>query len=443
MMINKFLNYVKTNIEIICFALVLIVALGANIHFAQTKESLFCDEIYSYGLSNSVEYPFLDVESSTAMSENNSGWVTSDYFTNYLVVHEWERTSYKQVWTNQAADTLPPFYYMILHFVCSLFPGIISKWEGLAINFLFFGVALFYLWRLTAKHVDTKYALAACAAWAFSAACINTVTYIRMYAMLACIVLIFLDFFSGIIMQQHRITLYQYVKLILILIAGTLVHYYFLIFVAIIAIQYFIYLLLTKHFRQILVYATAFLIAAVGIVVIFPPITKQFIGYRGTESLNNFFSKANGFIGYYNNLNDTFFGGFLPVIILMLIIITVKTLVEGIQHRSITEKQMSARMICAAVVLYILVVAKIAPFSDREGNRYLYMIYPVIAFLMVYICCYIPKKVRFAVLFSMCLWIGFDTARSENILFQYQDTDILTDIIAKDEGEDCIYRVLV
>lgn len=60
------------------------------------------------------------------------------------------------VWTvtrMQTYDVHPPFYYLLLHTVCSLFPGRFSKWSGIGLNIVLFVLSWSVLAKLTRRIV--------------------------------------------------------------------------------------------------------------------------------------------------------------------------------------------------------------------------------------------------------------------------------------------------
>ena len=125
------------------------------------KEGWFLDEVYSYGLSNSTEGPFLtdlhtDWENGTVFDR--------DELMQYVMVAENERFDYATVYYNQTQDVHPPLYYFFLHTVCSLFPGSFTKWTGIGLNFVFLGCTLAAMYALALELLhDSKKALFACA----------------------------------------------------------------------------------------------------------------------------------------------------------------------------------------------------------------------------------------------------------------------------------------
>lgn len=63
----------------------------------------------------------------------------------YMTAKKGNRFDFASVWWNQTQDVHPPFYYALLHTVCSLLPGTFSKWYAGMINMMF---AIFTLYVL-------------------------------------------------------------------------------------------------------------------------------------------------------------------------------------------------------------------------------------------------------------------------------------------------------
>ena len=97
--------------------LILVVQLLNVLYWGSKKEGYYIDELWTYGLANSYEAPFL-WEKAGYMNE----WHEPEFYMDYLVANEGEKFAFHSVYENQARDVHPPFYYMILHTVCSLFP---------------------------------------------------------------------------------------------------------------------------------------------------------------------------------------------------------------------------------------------------------------------------------------------------------------------------------
>ena len=94
------------------------------------------DETVTYGLANSCYAPFIsDVTEDKTLVHV---LLTKDDFKEYLTAGEEDAFAFDSVYYNQTQDTQPPLYYMLLHFLCSLFAGQYSKWIGLSLNLVLY-----------------------------------------------------------------------------------------------------------------------------------------------------------------------------------------------------------------------------------------------------------------------------------------------------------------
>ena len=104
----------KTNTTKILFAAILVLQLVCMFFYANAKQGYFVDELWSYGLANSYYHP--DVGWNGALQK---GWVTGNYFHDYLRVLPDQRFAYGSVIYNQVYDYHPPLFYMVLHTISS------------------------------------------------------------------------------------------------------------------------------------------------------------------------------------------------------------------------------------------------------------------------------------------------------------------------------------
>ena len=95
------------------------------------KENYHVDELFSYGLSNNVGHI-------TMIFDDGAKYDPADVYGKYLTVsNNRHKFDYRNVWINQKNDVHPPLYYMILHTICSFFPGTFSGWYAGSINIIF------------------------------------------------------------------------------------------------------------------------------------------------------------------------------------------------------------------------------------------------------------------------------------------------------------------
>ena len=148
--------------------------------FGVQKTGYHQDEYYSYFSSNrSLGFYYPDRE-----------WVDTDTLKNEFVVLEGERFNYGLVHQVQSWDVHPPLFYDLLHTVCSLTPGIFSKWQGLIVNLIAFIISYFLLVKLAGSvGMNRELRLILMFAYGFNPMTISCVMFIRMYMWLTVFVL--------------------------------------------------------------------------------------------------------------------------------------------------------------------------------------------------------------------------------------------------------------
>jgi len=171
--------------------LILIVALICIIHvlFMNQKEGYHCDEIFSYGSSNSeynnmfwsyngddginslvkqeifnnsnilkiaknLKYYFIDHKDEKDKYEQNilsqipkNTWQTKEEAENYVKAKD-NRFNYISVYYNQVRDVHPPLFYILVHTVSSIFNNTFSKYIIFFINLPFFIGTCILIWKI-------------------------------------------------------------------------------------------------------------------------------------------------------------------------------------------------------------------------------------------------------------------------------------------------------
>jgi hypothetical protein len=286
-MMNTLKNHKQLCIRIILILLIAL-QLGNIIYcFTVKKKGLHSDEAFSYGLANSYYQPFItsaDHTSTEALNKNQ--WLSGEVFDDYLTVNEDERFAYGSVYYNNTKDVHPPFYYFVLHTVCSLFPGTFSWWYGFSINIVLFILTQLLLYKISRRVTGSTFlSLLVCFLYGFSQGCINTFIFIRMYSMIT---------FFGVL------SIYLHLKLLdnekykrnLCLIAcvtfiGSLTHYYFLVFEFLLSGCMCIYYLFKKQFKKMFIYGGTQLLAALLSFAFYPYIYQHMLTFGGDYSTNS------------------------------------------------------------------------------------------------------------------------------------------------------------
>ena len=138
-----------------------------------------------------------------------------------------DRFNYENVWKNQAADVHPPLYYVFIHTICSFFPGVFTKWFGIAFNVLCLGI-INILAFLIGEKIFQKESMGLLFAGINGTLYItmNMVLFIRMYALMTvftmAIILLFLRY-----KDCSKFKWGFWIQLYLYSVLGTLTQYYF------------------------------------------------------------------------------------------------------------------------------------------------------------------------------------------------------------------------
>lgn len=262
----------------IILSVIIILSLAISTFYMAAKQGFHEDELLTYNLANSSKQ--LNVDGS---------WNSPEDFNEYLAVSENDRFDYAQVYENQIIDAShPPFYYALVHTVCSLFPNVFSKWLAYSINVLAMVGILILLFKIGKKVTGNNlYALIASGAYALSIACITTTIYLRMYATLTFFVLAFLYMSLVMYEKKNTVRLSDRLMLTLIVILGILTQYYFILFAGLIGLVFLVFKIKERNIKDLIKYIIAAVIGAVIALCIYPYIISNVLGgNRGLGSLN-------------------------------------------------------------------------------------------------------------------------------------------------------------
>ena len=351
--------------------IIIICSMGKKVNF-------HVDEYWTYTLSNSDTGQF-DIEEGVTYSGD-------DIFLDSLAVNTDHRFDYSLVWENQKNDVHPPLYYVFMHTICSFFPGIFTRWFGLAVNLLFFVLSAILMYKLSYKllgnFVQTSVALIL---WGCVVGTVNTAIYIRMYMMVSFWIL-GIAWLHSKVYEQKSLNWKFFLSLFCLSVGGALTHYYFLIFLFFTALFYGIFMLCRKRFKDVGLYILTYLISAICSLMIFPAMIDQiFCGYRGEEA----FTAFTNIKGYFSQLAE-----YLKIvtneisgniwIFYVLVIFAIMVIVSHIKNeniKTVIDKLFKSPLFAFVLigVCYYCVIAKIAPYIT---NRYISPIYSLITIVI-------------------------------------------------------------
>lgn len=256
--------------------------------FFEKKKGYDSDEVYSYSLANSYFKPFLEEGDNWNMNYVSEvipyleTWINGSVLHDYITVQNGEQFSYDSVWYNQSKDVHPPFYYAVLHTICSFFPDIYSPWFALSINYISFIFVMILLFKIGTRYGSYIFSLLLCSFYAFSAGAVDTYTFLRMYALCALLALLMFTAMSGYINSHSRKYL---ASLFIITLISSLTHYYLVLFAFFLTLITEVYFLLKRRWKYFFSLGFTMLLGVLSALIIFP------------ASINHLFSKGTGFAG--------------------------------------------------------------------------------------------------------------------------------------------------
>lgn len=394
--------------------MIVIVSAGTLIYSVKTgTETLSGDEVFSYGSANQSE-------------EGKDGWIIlsdrtwyeNDYFKKYMSADEEHLFDYRHVWSNQEADVHPPLYYAVLHTVCSFFPGVFSIWFAAGINIVCIIISILLLYKTAILLYEHRaWALSICFIYGISCGIIETALFIRMYAMLQmwiiAAVYLHLKAIKNNSITKNPLSDISY-SLLAVTIAGTLTHYYFIIFLAIMAGAYCVYRIYQKQWKDILSYCFTMILAVSVVLNVFPAIIHHmFSGYRGTEAFSNFIFRFNFLEGLkvaYLGFNEELFGGCLIIFFVIFIAYYIYKFVYKKERREIFYKKTFLYMMLFVIAAYVLIIAKIEPFHTIRYYMPIYSLCILCVIGMLFIICnrFISKQLVYCI--AICALFILPTA---------------------------------
>ncbi len=351
---------------------ILILLIGNSLYWATQKEGYHCDEIYSYGLSNTVlSYPVCNDDGSIR-------WNTPADIKSYMVVPDGGGFDYINVYENQIGDVHPPFFYFIFHTISSFFPNAYSPFIGIIPNLVFTIGTCILLYLIAVRILKQRaWALLTVFIYALSVHCVNIVTYVRMYAALTFFASLTVYLHIRMMENEYKLTPLMAVALFGTIFLGAFTQYYYFVFVFPVAL--FCVIAMWRKRKKIWPYLLGIGITAAVYVAVWPVVFSHiFITNRGAEAFQNvaessiFYNFGRFFISLYVGLGIVFSLLFYGALILYIL------------YRK-KEKALAGDalyLILATGLFYFIVIGKIAPY---QADRYIAPIVPLLCLLFVFL----------------------------------------------------------
>ena len=444
---------------IIIFLMVWAVQMAAAFYFCVQKQGFHEDEYYTYYSTARTNGFYVE----------DGQWMDRETYRNEFVVLPGQGFQYGLVKQVQSWDVHPPVYYWVFHTVASLVPGVFSKWIGLSVNLVFWGiniVLLAYLaWLVSGR--SERMAVLVTLFYGLSPAAMSGVVFIRMYEMLTTFVLL-CAILHVQAMRCNGVSAKRLLPMAAVTYLGFLTQYYYFIFLFYLAVAFCIWLLWRdRAIWNCLRYGVSQGIAFILAYLTYPSCLGQmFRGQRGAQATENFFNLSNTldrFRFFYGLLDEYVFGKLLPVFLLALLILAVtvygkRSLLRAKQTREKAVPQelgLAERGCCAAYTIlvfavsgYFLTVSKTALLLGDTSNRYQLPVYGMIVLLFLQGTRMLWQRVRpesmadadrgrylYGAAAAVCLLIDVAGLASDRVVFLYPEDKAQTDFAVEREKE--------
>ena len=280
---DNFLKIIEKYKVFVLFFIILMQVLFITYVFATQKNGFHSDEAWSYGFANSYYVPYIYKEGNSNPHQvekltNFGEWISGDVFWDYIVVNDGERFAYDSVYYNKEYDQSPPLYCMLLHTICSLFPNSFSLWYGFAINiflFIWIQVLVYLLTRKLSK--SGCLGLITCLFYGFTTAALGTVVYLRMYALLTAITMLYLLMNKCMSEKGYLHIGKESIVVVLCIALGGFTQYFFYVFAFFMTLYTCVCLFLRKKYKLMFKYGGISALGALIGLLLYPTAIKSIL----------------------------------------------------------------------------------------------------------------------------------------------------------------------
>ncbi len=326
----------------------------------------------------------------TEIQNNNdfyNVWHSKDYYKDYLTVNENEKWMFSQVYENQKNDNHPPLYYLMLRIVMGFNINQYSKWNGIILNIIIYVFITIFMYLIISnilkgenKYKEKSIILAFTSSIMLSS--ITNVLFIRMYS-LSTLNVIITTYLHIKLLDRNKINYKILLFIGLSALAGSLTHYYYIFYLAMLFIMFVTKYIKEKRYKLLTYYILAICCAAVVSLIIFPySIQHMFFGYRGEGVLNNLTNMHKHIVNVILYIIVTNVYIFNNCLIILLLGIGIICIYKILRNKKIFEiKNKYLKYIAIPTVFYFIIVSICSPYIEL---RYILPISPMIFIIVIY-----------------------------------------------------------
>lgn len=294
-------------------------------------DSIYGDEVFSLGFANNTDLLFLNRAGMEMHAVN--GWIPGDYIRSYYSVDKGEYFNLIGCVRQARDDVHPPLYFMLLNAFSSFVPGRATAFPGHLINIISCTVMLVFIYLISDRIVhDRIKAFIPVIVMLGTPALETEVTYIRMYAPLCTLLLIF-TYMCMLLADEKYDKRPLYIILGLITTIGTLTHYYYYIMCFFTALTTTVILLKQKRIRAFIKFFFSQFVGAVISFVAYPYVFRHMLhSERGEQAIENLGSTDKNFYlnhikGFGETYNTELFNGHFLILATIIIFLLILSLV--------------------------------------------------------------------------------------------------------------------
>lgn len=263
-----------------------------------------------------------------------------------------------------------------------------SKWPGIIINMIIYAFVTIFMYLILNKILKDKYKYkekSAIIAMVSSLvlASITNVIYIRMYALSTLNVLI-TTYLHLMLLEKKEIDYKLLIFIGISALAGSLTHYYYLFYLAMMFIMFAIKYIKEKRYKELIAYIVTMCIAGVTSLIIFPYSIKHlFFGYRGQGALSKL-TQISEFLKsikmYIKKFNRHAFNGLLFILLALIVGLGIYKKVN--KKKIFENKNQYIKYIAIPTAFYTLLVSLSAPWIEL---RYIMPVCGLVFILIIYL----------------------------------------------------------
>ena len=436
------------------FCLIFVLSLALSVFYGFQKQGFHEDEYYTYFSSNR----------SIGLYQPDRQWQDRQTILDEFSVKPGEGFNYGLVKLVQSWDVHPPFYYFIFHTLCSMVPGVFTKWTGIITNLMAFAISFWFIVLLMERlKVSPVVEVVTLLFWGLNPQTVSANIFVRMYAWLGAMILACAYYHVRFIGEYDRdkgsiktLFVRHLLPIMVVSYIGFLIQYFYIFFFVFIGISTAaIIAFVKKDIKNAFVYVTGCAFCLAMAVITYPAcLSHLFGGYRGSGAAGSFFDLGNTgmrlafFVGL---LNDFVFAGGL-IIILVIILIGSMLKIAGRKKNSFTkiplkkqsgkkcETKLEIVALSVASVGYFLAASKTALLVGSASNRYEMPVYSLLILLIFMDVFYVLDSFEnrvlvyvFAAVMAALLLKGHIS--DERVLFLYPEDKEKTEYAGANESE--------